>query len=89
MTSIPKFDSEIYSEESYPVTESEYDEVTRLMAEEGYLEFSVELEQQLDEQKAWKGSKQFNEVLIKKACEHTTCPHTRCAKAQRIGGIEI
>ena len=89
MTSIPKFDSEIYSEESYPVTESEYDEVMRLMAEEGYQEFSTELEQQLDEQEAWKSSKRFNEVLIKKACEHTSCPHTRCAKAVRVGGIEI
>jgi hypothetical protein len=89
MTSIPKFDSEIYSEESYPVTESEYDEVMRLMAEEGYLEFSIGLEQELDEQEAWKGSKRFNEVLIKKACEHTSCPHTRCVKAVRLGGIEI
>jgi hypothetical protein len=89
MTSIPKFDSEIYSEESYPVTESEYDEVMRLMAEEGYQEFSIEIEQELDEQGAWKGSKRFKEVLIKKACEYTTCPHTRCAKSQRIGGIEI
>jgi hypothetical protein len=76
MTSIPKFDSEIYSEESYPITELEHDEVMRLMAEEGYHDFSRELEQQLDEQEAWKGSKRFNEVLIKKACEHSTCPHT-------------
>jgi len=78
-----------YSEESYPVTESEHDEVMRLMAEEGYHEFSLELEQQLDEQEAWKGSKQVQGIPIKKACEHTSCPHTRCAKAVRIGGIEI
>jgi hypothetical protein len=84
-----KFDSEIYSEESYPVTESEHDEVMRLMAQEGYQEFSLEIEQQLDEQEAWIGSKQFSEVLIKKACEHSTCPHTRCAKSLRVGGIEI
>jgi hypothetical protein len=89
MSEYTKFDSEIYSEESYPVTESEHDEVMRLMAEEGYHNFSIELEQQLDEQDAWKGSNQVSGILIKKACEHTDCPHTRCAKAVRIGGIEI
>ena len=89
MSEYTKFDTEIYSEESYPVTESEHDEVMRLMAEEGYHDFSIELEHQLDEQDSWKGSKQFNEILIKKACEHSDCPHTRCAKSQRIGGIEI
>jgi hypothetical protein len=58
------------------------------MAEEGYQEFSIELEQVLGEQEAWKGSKQFNEVLIKKACEHSDCPHTRCAKSLRISTHE-
>jgi hypothetical protein len=33
--------------------------------------------------------KQFNGVLIKKACEHSDCPHTRCVKSIRLGGIEI
>ena len=89
MSEYNKFESEIYSEESYPVTESEYDEVMRLMADEGYHDFSTELEQQLDEQQAWQGSKQFSEVLIKKACEHTNCPHTQCARSVRVGGIEI
>ena len=89
MSGYTKFDSEIYSEESYPVTESEHDEVMRLMAEEGYHDFSLELEQQLDEQEAWQGSKQINEILIKKACEHSDCPHTRCVKSLRVGGIEI
>ena len=89
MSEYTKFDIEIYSEESYPVTESEHDEVMRLMAEEGYHEFSLELEQQLDEQDAWKGSKQVQGILIKKACEHTSCPHTRCVKSLRVGGIEI
>jgi hypothetical protein len=89
MTSIPKFDLEIYSEEIYSVTESEYDEVMRLMADEGYHDFSTELEQQLDEKQAWNGSKEVSGILIKKACEHRTCPHTRCAKAVRLGGIEI
>ncbi|MFP5264821.1 MAG: hypothetical protein ACLGJB_23275 [Blastocatellia bacterium] len=89
MTSIPKFDSEIYSEESYPVTESEYDEVMEAIAEEsqdfqGYCEWSQETENE-----AWKCSKEVSGILIKKACEHSTCPHTRCAKAIRLGGIEI
>ena len=90
MIRISKFDSQIYSEENGPITsEREYDEVMRLMAEEGYHDFSIELEQQLDEQEAWKSSKQFNEVLIKKACEHSQCSHFKCERGLRIGGIEI
>ena len=90
MTRIPKFDSEIYSEEIAPITsESEYDEVMSLMAEveegfQAYDEWSRE-----NEASAWRGSKEINGILIKKACEHTSCPHTRCAKAVRVGGIEI
>jgi hypothetical protein len=89
MSEYTKFDSEIYSEESYPITDSEHDEVMRLMADEGYHEFSIELEQQLDEQQAWNGSKRFSEVLIKKACEHRQCSHFKCERSLRIGGIEI
>lgn len=89
MTSIQKFDSEIYSEEIYIVTESEYDEVMSLMAEDetklqGYSDWS-----QMLENEAWQGSKEYDGILIKKACEHSNCPHIRCAKAVRIGGIEI
>ena len=89
MTSIQKFDSEIYSEELHQVSESEYDEVMSLMAEDknglqGYSEWSQKLENE-----AWHGSKECKEILIKKACEHRNCPHTRCAKAVRIGGVEI
>ena len=89
MTSIPKFDSEIYSEELYAVTESEYDEVMSLMAEDdggfqGYEDWSRE-----NEESVWNGSKEINGILIKKQCEHTHCPHTQCARSQRIGGIEI
>ena len=37
MTSYNKFDSNVYSEESFPVTENEYDEAMKEMAEdEGY-----------------------------------------------------
>ena len=61
MSSIPKFDSEIYSEELHSVTESEYDEV---MADnwQGYTEWSTEVEAD-----AWRGSKPVANVLIKKA----------------------
>jgi hypothetical protein len=88
MTSISKFDSEIYSEEIYSTTEQEYDEVMQAIAEEsdwqGYLDWSLQVEAD-----AWKGSKNINGILIKKACEHSTCPHTRCVKTVRVGGIEI
>ena len=89
MSEYNKYLENVYSDELITVDPDEFDEVNRLMAEGGYHEFSIELEQQLDEQQAWNGSKQFSDVLIKKACEHTNCPHTRCAKALRIGGIEI
>jgi hypothetical protein len=89
MSEYNTFLENVYSDEFIPDHLEDIEEVQRLMAEEGYLEFSLELEQQLDEQGAWKGSKQFKEVLIKKACEHSSCPHTRCAKAVRVGGIEI
>lgn len=89
MSGYNKFDSEVYSEELFNVTESEYDEVMQMIAEEnealeGYCDWSQELESD-----AWRGSKSVNGILIKKACEHARCPHTRCAKAVRIGGIEI
>ena len=94
MTSISKFDSQIYSEEFAPVTsEREYDEIMSLMADtdegfQAYEQWSAE-----QEESAWRGSKTFNtphgEILIKKACEHTSCPHTQCVKALRLEGIEI
>ena len=91
MTTISKFDLQIYSEELSPVTsEREYDDVMSLMAEEdeGYEQWSQENEAQ-----AWLGSKAFDtphgQILVKKACEHRDCPHTSCSKSIRIGGIEI
>ncbi|MFP5260896.1 MAG: hypothetical protein ACLGJB_03195 [Blastocatellia bacterium] len=49
MTSISNFESNVYSEEIFSVSESEYDEVMTLMAEEGadfegYGEWSASLE---------------------------------------------
>ena len=83
MSSIAKFDSEIYSEELHSVTESEYDEA---MADnwEGYSEWSTEVEAD-----AWRGSKQVGQLLIKKACEHPACGHFKCERDVRIGGIAI
>ena len=89
MSDYNSFDENVYSEELFNVTESEYDEVIKALAEENegfqsYSKWSQELKAQ-----SWHGPKNVNEILIKKACEHTTCPHARCAKSMRIGGIEI
>ena len=89
MSEYNKFLEHVYSDELIQIDLDEFDEVQQMMADEGYHEFSIELEQQLDEQEAWIGSEQVSGVLIKKACEHTRCPHTQCARSQRIGGIEI
>jgi hypothetical protein len=51
---------------------------------EGYSQFSADLEEA-----AWNGAEPFGEILIKKACEHSTCGHFRCSKSTRLGGIEI
>jgi len=89
MSEYNTFLENVYSDELIFVAPDEFDEVNRIMAEEGYLDFSLELEQQLDEQQAWQGSKHLSGILIKKACEHSDCPHTRCARSLRLGGIEI
>ena len=49
MTSIQNFDTNVYSEETYSVSEQEFDEVMQMMADkqsgfEGYGEWSRELE---------------------------------------------
>jgi hypothetical protein len=49
MTSISNFESNVYSEETYNVTEAEYDEVMQLMGDErdefdGYTEWSASLD---------------------------------------------
>ncbi len=89
MSEYNKYLENVYSDELITVDPDEFDEVKRLMAEEGYHGFSIELEHQLDEQQAWQCSKQFSEVLIKKACEHSQCGHFKCERGLRIGGIEI
>ncbi|HKS41496.1 MAG TPA: hypothetical protein VJX74_12855 [Blastocatellia bacterium] len=89
MSEYNKYLENVYSDELITIDPDEFDEVYRLMAEEGYHEFSIELEHQLDEQQAWQGSKQYSDVLIKKACEHSQCGHFKCERGLRIGGIEI
>ena len=85
--SINNFDVNVYSEELHQVSESEYDEVMQMMAQddfEGYSEWSADLESA-----AWQGAQEFNGVLVKKACEHSNCSHFRCERSTRVGGIEI
>ena len=89
MSDYNNFLENVYSDEHTPDWIDDLDDVQRLIAAEGYHDCSIELEQQLDEQEAWKGSKKFNDILIKKACEHPDCLHTRCLKSFRLGGIEI
>lgn len=50
----------------------------------GYSEWSTDLEAT-----AWQGAQQVGDVLIKKACEHSTCGHFQCSKSTRLAGIEI
>ena len=52
---------------------------------EGYDEWSAQLESV-----AWAGAEEFNGVLIKKACEHTTCGHFECDRRDlRSGGFDL
>jgi len=80
---INQFDLNVYSEESFNFTEAEH---AAVMADdfEGYSEWSAELEA-----KAWQGSKSVGNILIKKACEHTSCSHFRCERNLRVGAIAI
>ena len=91
MSSIPKFDSEIYSEELHSVTESEYDEV---MADgwEGYEVWSADLEQAAFEREQERRSivnTPHGQLLIKRDCNHSDCKSSRCSREVRIGGIAV
>jgi hypothetical protein len=89
MSEYNTFLENVYSDENTPDWIDDISDVQRMVAEEGYQEFSIELEKELNEQAAWNGSKQFSGVHIKKACEHRTCSHFRCERSIRMGGIEI
>ena len=78
--SISTFDTHVYSEELFPVSESEHDEVMRLMAEEaegfaGYGEWSAALESPASE----------NFVVVGGALRHNPEPRS----IGRIGGFEL
>jgi hypothetical protein len=84
MTSISKFDSSVYSEETMTVTEAEYDEVMQLMADEssefeGYAEWSASLESAVVNESANFIATADGKVYHK--------PEPK--SAGRIGGIEI
>ena len=69
-----------------------YQELERELAallSEGYDEWLDKLERQREQAATWEGAKEFNGILIKKVCEHTSCPYFRCERGLRIGGIEI
>jgi hypothetical protein len=86
MTSIISFESNVYSEELYPMSESDHDEVMRMVADDGfdgYCEWSRELEQ------GQRLATPRGEILINKECSHATCKTTRCDKAQSYRGIAI
>lgn len=89
MSEYNTFLQNVYSDEHAPDWIDDIEDVQRLMAEEGYHEFSSEIEQQLDEQSTWIGSIEVSGILIKKACEHLDCPHFKCERSIRVGGIEI
>jgi hypothetical protein len=85
---LSQFDTTIYSEEIYSVSEQEHDEVMSLMAEESagfecYGEWSQELEQ------GTIINTPHGEILINKECSHASCHTTRCDKAQSYRGIAI
>jgi hypothetical protein len=88
MTSILNFESNVYSEELFSVTESDYNEVLQMIAEEstafqGYGEWSQELEQG----EIMKTS--HGPILINRECAHRGCTTTRCSKGATYQGIAI
>jgi hypothetical protein len=40
-------------------------------------------------QSAWKNAKNVADILIKKACEHNTCPHGECKRTDLFGGAPL
>jgi hypothetical protein len=94
MTSISKFDSEIYCEELFPFTEEEYSEVMAAPVEDewaGYSDWSAELEQaQFEANLEARATVQTADgpMLIKRECSHKECGFT-CERDTRIGGISI
>jgi hypothetical protein len=86
MTSISNFESNVYSEELQGVTETEFDEVMQMMADDdfgGYGEWSQELEQ------GTITDTPQGPILINRDCAHKECTTTRCLKGASYQGIAI
>jgi hypothetical protein len=88
VTSINNFESNVYSEEIYSVSEQEFDEVMQMIAEEsdgfqGYGEWSQELEQ------GTITDTPHGPILINRDCAHKECLTTRCSKGATFQGIAI
>jgi hypothetical protein len=88
MTSISIFESNVYSEELHTVSENEYDEVMKAMAEEsdgfqGYGEWSQEFEQ------GTITNTPHGPILINRDCSHKECTTTRCMKGATFQGIAV
>jgi hypothetical protein len=88
MTSIQNFDTNVYSEEIYSVSEQDFDEVMQAMTDEsndfeGYSEWSAELEQ------GTITDTPHGPILINRDCSHKECTTTRCIKGTTFQGIAI
>ena len=87
MTSILNFESNVYSEELYSISEQEFDEVMQANVVDddwqGYSEWSDELD------RASIVNTPHGEILIKKECSHSTCRTTRCEKGATYQGMAI
>ena len=85
---LSQFDTTIYSEEIYSVSEQDFDEVMQMMADEsndfeGYGEWSAELEQ------GEIVNTSHGPILINRDCSHKECITTRCMKGASYQGIAI
>jgi hypothetical protein len=95
MSSIPKFDLEIYSEELALVSETEYDEIMETMAADdfdGYSEWSATIEQaefEREQERRGTVTTEYGAMLLKRDCSHKACLTTRCSLGAAFGGIAI
>jgi hypothetical protein len=82
MDNLSQFDTSIYSEELYQVSESDYDAV---MSDgwQGYDEWSQEQEQ------GSIVSTPHGDILINRECLHADCHTTRCSKGASYQGIAV
>jgi hypothetical protein len=97
MQAYSKFDVECYSEESYPFTDEEYNEVMSASAVDetewqGYSEWSEALEQSAfdaDIEMRATVMTPNGAMLLKRECEHSDCAPDSCKRSIRIEGVEI